>query len=364
MNTPIDKFRDAVFLITGEDSCPIYNVGDELKIENFSLSVSAYKPGCLYLIKKIAAIISSKDSISGFPKIGGTKSVFNCGGCEGLIHFEYKKEKDFATLQMKLLQETEDRRRKNRLEKYFSEIRKLDIFKSLDDHSLKDLTLLLGFKDFLVDKVILKKGVPGYNLFIILKGAVAVIADNGSKIAELKAGEVFGEMSLLTTEPVANTVHTTEATQVAMLSVKNFRDVLKRHTVLQLFLLKMLVDRAQRMTLRSGKITSGMTGELSEIHTVDLFQLIHSSKKTGLVELATKQGKGLVFFKGGEIIYARFQKLRQKEAIYALMAAKEGHFTYTRGIPTELEKLTPFGGFMALMMEGVQRVDEQANPHL
>jgi hypothetical protein len=191
-----------------------------------------------------------------------------------------------------------------------------------------------------------------------LKGLAAVIANDGSKVAEIGAGEIFGEMSLLTGEPVLNSIHTLEATQVAMLSVKNFRDAIKKFPILQMFLLKLMVDRAQRMALRSGNITSGMTGELAEISAVDLFQLINSSQKTGIIELSLKQGKAIIVFKEGEIIYARFLKLRQKDALYFLMGVKKGRFAYTRGIPSELEKFPPIGGFMGLMLEGAARIDE------
>jgi CRP/FNR family cyclic AMP-dependent transcriptional regulator len=358
MKKSVNKYHNAVFLIIGERSCPLYNVGEELKVENFSLSVSSYKPSCLYLAQKMASIVTTKESISGFAKTGGRNSKFDCGGCEGLIHFEYKKEKEFATLQMKLLKETEQRRRRKRLDMFFGELRKLDIFKPLDDHSLSDLTMLLELKSILVDKVIIKKDAPNNHLYIILNGIVAVIADDGSKIAEIGVGEIFGEMSLLTGEPVSNSIHTIKATRVAMLSVKNFRDAIKKFPVLQMFLLKLLVDRAQKMTLRSGNISSGMTGELAEINVIDLFQLINSSQKTGLVEFTLKQGKALVVFKEGEIIYARFLKLRQQEAIYSLMGAIKGRFTYTRGIPNELTNLPPIGGFMGLIMEGAQRIDE------
>jgi CRP-like cAMP-binding protein len=358
MKKPLDKFHDAVFLITGERSCPIYSVGEELKVESFSLSVSSYKPACLYLARKITDIVTSKESISGFAQAVNRNTQFTCGGCEGLIHFEYKKEKEFATLQMKLLKETEERRRRKRLERFFGELRKLNIFKPLDDQSLSDLTMLLELKTILVDKIIIKKEAPSNHLYIILKGLAAVIADDGSKVAEIGAGEIFGEMSLLTGEPVVNSIHTLEATQVAMLSVKNFRDAIKKFPILQMFLLKLMVDRAQTMALRSGNITSGMTGELAEISAVDLFQLINSSQKTGIIELSLKQGKAIIVFKEGEIIYARFLKFRQKDAIYSLMGVKKGRFTYTRGIPTELEKLPPIGGFMGLMLEGVARIDE------
>ena len=155
----IQKFQDAIFLITQEKSCPMYNIGEEIKIANSGLSVAGHKPGCLYLSKKVATISGSKESIGGIPKITRKNEVFNCGGCEaGIIHFEYKKDKDFATLQMKLLTESEEKRKKQHLEKFFHILRKLEIFEPLDNDALTDLTLLLDLKNIPVDKVVVKKG--------------------------------------------------------------------------------------------------------------------------------------------------------------------------------------------------------------
>lgn len=353
MNTSDEKYCDAVFIIIEEHACPVYNVGEELKVQNFCLSATSYKPACLHLTQKIADILTIKEKKSGFTQVTAPKSQFDCGGCEGMIHFEYKKEKDFATMQMKMLKEAEERRNRHLIEKHFEELRKLDIFKSLDDHSLVDLTLLLEFKTILQNKRVVKKGAPGNHLYIILKGTVAVIRDDGSRAVEIKEGEIFGEMSLLSGEPVSKSIHTTEDTLVAMLSLKNFRDVLRSYQKLQFFLLKMLVDRAQTIALRSGNITSGMIGELTEINTVDLFQIINSKKKTGAVHLSLKEGKAVIFFKEGEIIYARFQKHRQKQAVFQLLNAQNGNFRYTRGIPNELKKAPPIGPFNDLLMEGM-----------
>ena len=353
MNTSDEKYSDAVFIIIEEHTCPVYNVGEELKVQNFCLSATSYKPACLHLAQKIADILTIKEKNSGFTQVTAAKSQFDCGGCEGMIHFEYKKEKDFATMQMKMLKVAEERRNRHLIEKHFGELRKLDIFKPLDDHSLVDLTLLLEFKTILQNKRVVKKGASGNYLYIILKGTAAVIRDDGSKAIEIKEGEIFGEMSLLSGEPVSKSIHTTEDTLVAMLSLKNFRDVLRSYQKLQFFLLKMLVDRAQTIALRSGDITSGMTGELTEINTVDLFQIINSKKKTGAVHLSLKEGKAVVFFKEGEIIYARFQKHRQKQAVFQLLDAQKGNFRYTRGIPNELKKAPPIGPFNDLMMEGM-----------
>lgn len=358
MKKSVEKYIDAVFLVIAERACPVYNVGEELKVQDFCLSVTSYKPGCLHLAKKIASILTVKDNITGVPKASGEKSQFDCGGCEGIIHFEYKTEKESATLQMKMLKASEDQRHRHLIEKYFEDLRKLDIFKPLNDQSLVDLTSLLEFKTIPHDKRVVKKGAPGNHLYIILKGKVAVIRDDGSKAVEIQAGEIFGEMSLLSGEPVSNSIHTVDDTLVAMLSLKNFRDVLRSYHKLQFFLLKLLVDRAQTVALRSGNISSGMTGKLAETNAVDVFKLINFNRKTGAVHLALKEGKAVLFFKEGEIIYARFLKHRQREAVYALLGEKNGHFSYTRGIPKELEKSPPIGEFRTLMMEGMKRIDE------
>jgi CRP/FNR family cyclic AMP-dependent transcriptional regulator len=338
-----ERYRDAAFVVMQEHSCPIYDIGDELKVQNFSLVTSNYKASCLHLAIKIADIVTIKSNVSGTAKAGGGQDVqLDCGGCEeGKIHFEHKKEKDFATLQMKMLKDVQDQRNRTRIEQYFGVLRNLDIFKSLNDRSLAELTQLLEFKTIPRDKRVVKKGAPGNNLFIILSGSVAVINDARARVAELKAGEIFGEMSLLSGEPVSSSVHTIAETEVATLSVKNFRDILRRYHSLQFSLLKMLVDRSQSVALRSGNIASGMTGNIAEISTERLFLMITRARKTGAVHLSLQDGRGVVFFKEGNIIYARYGKYRQKEAVQALLEAKSGHFSYTRGIPKELEKSPP-----------------------
>jgi len=350
--------RDGIFLVTEEQSCPIYSVGDELKVEAFSLTVSDFKPGCLQLSNDLTEIVTTKEGFSSLPSLGRKKTRFQCGGCGGQITFEFKKDKDFATVQMKLLKETEERRKKKHLKQFFGVLRNLQIFDSLDDESLGELTVLLELTTVAMGKTVVGKDESSRNLYIILSGEVEEHDDDGSRLALLKTGDIFGEMSLLSGEPVSKSVHSVANTQLALLGMKNFKLILKKFSVLQLFLFKLFIDKAQAITLQSGNITSGMTGELSEIGVVDLLQLINSSMKTGVVEFYLEQGRAMVFFNEGEIIYARFLKLRNKEALYSLLCQKAGRFSYSKGIPEELASLPPIGGFMGLMMEGVQSLDE------
>jgi len=353
------QFRDAIFVVTEERSCPIYNKGEELRVEDLCAFVPEAKPLCMVLVETLIEITAKQDSFERFSQLGVKRSKFTCGGCTGQIGFEYKKKKDFSTLQMKLLNEAEERRRKKHLDRFYSKLRNFQLFESLDDGALYDLAELLELKSYPKDKIVLKKGEPGAHLFILLSGKVGVIGDDGMRLAEMGKGEIFGEMSLLSGEPVSCSIHSLFETEAALLSIKNFKHVLKKYPVLQLFLLKMLVDRAQAMALRSGNITSGMSGELDEISVVELFQLINTSQKTGRIELILDDAKAIVQFNDGEFIQIHYRDLHDKDALFALLSKKTGHFSFSKGIPEELENTEPFGGFMGLIMEGVQYIDEQ-----
>ena len=64
------KMSNAVFIVTGEKSCPYYEIGDELRVESSTLSISSFKPACLLLAEAIKTIVTSTDSVSKFSSFG------------------------------------------------------------------------------------------------------------------------------------------------------------------------------------------------------------------------------------------------------------------------------------------------------
>ena len=192
--------------------------------------------------------------------------------------------------------------------------------------------------------------------------SVAIIGQDGSTLSSLDVGDIFGEMSLLSGEPVTTSVVTRKPTKVATLSSKDFKHILNKYPVLQVFFYRLLVERAQVNTFRSGTISSGMGGELSGINTVELFQLINSSQKTGRVDLILPNGEAHALFSEGELIGASYQELEGKDAFFALLAKSDGRFTYTSGLSEDEEKLPLLGSFMGLIMEGMRRIDEGMEP--
>ena len=47
------EFRDAIFVVTEERACPIYNVGEEFRVEGMGLSVPEAKPVCLMMVREL-----------------------------------------------------------------------------------------------------------------------------------------------------------------------------------------------------------------------------------------------------------------------------------------------------------------------
>ena len=54
------EYRNAVFVVTSEDSCPIYNVGEEIQIQDSAVSVDYEKPVCLILVRELHKALAKK----------------------------------------------------------------------------------------------------------------------------------------------------------------------------------------------------------------------------------------------------------------------------------------------------------------
>ena len=241
-------------------------------------------------------------------------------------------------------------------------LRTIPVFSPLNKNDLYDLFTLLRFKRYDPDELILRKGDPGTHLYIVLSGTVEVVDDNGENITFLESGGLFGEMSLLTGAPVVTSVYSRGVTKLAALTSIDFKHVLHQHPVLHAFFYTLLVERAGKTNIKvtADNISTGMSGDVSDVHVIELLQMINTSQKTGTVELKLKSGNAKVYFNKGELIYAEYGKLKGRRAILTLLGVTSGQFVYSPGIPAEAEGYEVLGGFMGLVMEGMQRLDEEA----
>ncbi len=274
------QFRNGVFIITEERYCPLYNVGEELHVEEGVLRLPAAKPTCLTLTRDLIELASEDVAFEHYLQGSRQKTKFECGGCTGIIRFEFKKEKEFATIQMKLLAAADRREKLKSVARFAGLLRTVEIFQPLSDDDLLDLATLLKLEDYHWGFPILQKGDPASNLFIIVEGRVEVMDEDGVTLAEIGRGNVFGEMSLLSGDKVTTTIMAMEPCKIASLSQKNFRHVLNRFPALQVFFYKLLVSRITTINYqRAEELASGMVGQLADIPPLELCQMINSNQK-------------------------------------------------------------------------------------
>ncbi len=353
------EFRSGIFIITEESHCPLYNTGDEFAVEGMAVTLPKAKPTCLVLSQDIVEITSEAVVFEKLEKGGQKKTRFECGGCTGIIRFEFKKDRDYATLQMKLLAAADRKDKIKAVAQFAGLLRSIDTFKVLSDDDLLDLATLLEFEDYAYGFPIVQKGEPGIQLYIILTGRVEVVDDDGVALNEMGMGEVFGEMSLLTGEDVTAAIYAAEPCKLATMSQKNFRHILQRFPALQVFFYKLLVRRITDINLkRAEELGSVMAGHISDIPPVELCQMINSIQKTGTLTFESETGTGLVKFYEGEIIDAQCGKLREKDAFFKILFMRKGRFTFAQGLSAGDMKKDILGGFMAIMMEGMKRLDD------
>lgn len=97
-----------------------------------------------------------------------------------------------------------------------------DLFKGLDGAELDLLEKRAKEMVLPVDKIIFKEGEPGDKMFLLVHGVVEIWKSEdkelkGSRLARLKQGEIFGEMSLFDKEPRSATAVTAMAKETRVL---------------------------------------------------------------------------------------------------------------------------------------------------
>jgi len=354
------KFRNGVFVITEERHCPLYNVGEEIYVDGGVMRLPAGKSTCLTLAQDVIRLVSEDVAYEQYLQGAKKKNRFECSGCEGRISFEYKQEKEYATVQMKMLAAAERKEKLKDISKFAGLLREIQIFQPLSDEDLLDLATLLKLEKCPWGFPILQKGDVGDHLYIILSGRVEVMDEDGVTLAEMGKGAVFGEMSLLSGETVTTTIMAAEPTELATLSKKNFHHMQVRFPALQVFFYKLLVSRITTINKqRAEELSSGIVGQFSDIPPVELLQMINSNQKTGSLKIEVGTGKGQLLFNEGEVVFAVFDGKDSQDAFYAVLALKEGRFKFVQGLSPQDMRYEPLGGFMGMLMEGMKRLDDQ-----
>jgi CRP/FNR family cyclic AMP-dependent transcriptional regulator len=105
-------------------------------------------------------------------------------------------------------------------------------------------------KSFLKGTVLFREGDPGRDMYVVQQGKVQVrkrVGNSEEVLAELSAGEFFGEMALLIGQDRSATVEVIEDSKLLVVSPETFASLLKSDIEIGLKMLKKMAARLRAL---------------------------------------------------------------------------------------------------------------------
>ncbi len=341
----------AVFKIIENNNCPLYKLEERFVLSDKSLAFPKDREGCLILVREMTQLLFNLlDEAGTVTDPEKNLRVFSCSGCTGLIKFvklddapdTYFEDSDLTAEEKGLL----------------AMICDYPLVKAIPQDHLKRFFGYLHKQSVKSGAYLIQKGEINQNLYILMSGEVSV-EDEMVKISTLREGDVCGEMSFFGNKIARSSIKVIEDTEVLEISGDNFGRLIGEAASVQLFMTKLLAERlAKANTARTREFDASMQGRIKDMAPAELFQIFHMNKKTGALSLDLTKGKAKVSFREGCIINATYAGKFNQEAIFAILAEREGIYRFNVGLSPQEMKAAEIGDFMMLLMEGVKRVDE------
>lgn len=342
----------AVFKIVDNNRCPLYEDDELFVLTDKSLSFSDNKESCLILVREMTELLFQL--LDQEKEEDWESTIYDCSGCTGLIKFirvsvdVVNRERDNTA---PLLSEEE--------QKMFDKISGYPLLKSIPPNQLKQFMGYFKEERVSEGELLIKKGELNRNLYIILTGGV-IIEDGVVTITTLGEGEICGEMSYFGNSVPGSSVRALPGTSVLRIRGLDFGQMIKKADSIQLFMAKVLAARLSKSNATRGReFDACLRGSIEDLAPAELLQVFNMHQKTGTLSLELNRGMARILFCEGAIISATYSRYQDEEAIYAIMAEKEGNYKFIAGLSHEKMKTEAIGDFMTILMEGVRRVDEE-----
>ena len=124
-------------------------------------------------------------------------------------------------------------------------LKKVPLFAGCSKSELRELATTADEIDLRSGHVLTKEGRPGREFFVLVEGT-ARVTRNGKQIADLGAGDWFGEIALLTDAPRTATVTATSPVDVLVITDRGFRRVVESMPSIALKVLACVGERLAR----------------------------------------------------------------------------------------------------------------------
>lgn len=342
------SFR-AVFQIIEDNNCPLYALEDIFVLSEKSIAFPEGKESCLILVRELTQLLFQLLGKNGEPSY---KKKYTCSGCTGLIKFQ-----QIADANAQLGSDT-DALLSEKEQILFDKVHNYPLLKSIPVNHLKRFLSFFKGKIIKTGDLLITKGELNEYLFLLLSGKV-VVEDGDVPITHLGEGELCGEMSYFGDSVAGTSVRALEDTKVLAISGKDFSKLIHKSNAVQMYMGKLLAERLSKANAaRAHDFEACMVGRINDMVPAELLQVFHMHQKTGVLNLELPQGKGRISFLEGSIVVANYAGKKGQDAVFAVLAEREGVYNFTAGLPEREMQASAIGDFMMLLMEGVKRFDE------
>lgn len=118
---------------------------------------------------------------------------------------------------------------------HFSALRRVSLFSTLKKREIRTIDSLLHRREYIKDEIIFDELEEGQAVYFVISGKVLVCKQGQpvhGAIAELEAGQCFGELALLYDAPRSAQVRAAEDCSLAVLFREDFLNLLNTHAVI------------------------------------------------------------------------------------------------------------------------------------
>ena len=355
---------EIAFKVVDENNCPYYNTNDEIKLSGNALSLEFDKEQtfistaivrfpndrsvCRMLIGDLTNALVQYKNIDKIPAV-----EMECSGCSGLIRVQMGNKNCFTVNSI-----TESS--SERIDLIASLLSNLSIFDSVDEFNIREIVPLLIVKRYPKGAIVLQKGAPAQNFYILLTGVAEVLDDSGICLSRLSKGDVFGEMSLISGDPVGATIKVIEAATIVTIQGSDFKEIINKFPSVQMYLTTLLSKRLAESNLqRTEANRSGISGDLSQMPAIELLQALELSQKSGMLILTLPKGLAQIFIQYGNLIRADYCNKSGKEAVFEILKEREGRFKFSPDLPEDKLDAPEIGSLMKILLDASRMLDEE-----
>ena len=340
-----------VLTVVEEIDCPLFRAGHRMVLDLPGVDMKASSNVCTLVVSKFLPIRDEQVDCGDF-EVLIRNWKFLCPRPTNPVLFEVEEVDD---------EESGAGALGGDVARSVAALKTIPLFRSLSTRALEGILRVMRIESFANGDAILKRGEPGRALFIVYRGQVEVLgeAEGGSTRALTRLGlkECFGEISLLTGQPVNSTIRAVGDTALLSIDRPDFERLVQENPILAGLFTRVLAGRLSRTNIKLAEEEGkAFTGKLAVLGLAEVVQSIGEGRRSGTLVLENDGQSGSVGFRDGNIFEIRLDQSEGDEAFYRLLSWTVGDFWFDARTVPETDRVGR--NIMELLLEGMRRIDE------